>query len=181
MQTCTRMCKSESWSELCSHCAALHCLSTMKFDLMQKLAKPAGSMHQTRQGLSLCMAVISLLGTAKGDEENWAFRFQRLTNVCRPRRRTISSRISFFTNWSRLGCCKVYILYCFVLCLLLCISREFSLGWGPYPSSSGTIGSCVCASAAKLFSRRCCRGSGTVCECFIQVWIYSDLTYFVEV
>jgi hypothetical protein len=84
MQTCTWMCKSESWSELCSHCAALHCLSTMKFDLMQKLAKPAGSMHQTRQGLSLCMAVISLLGTAKGDEENWAFRFQRLTNVCRP-------------------------------------------------------------------------------------------------
>jgi hypothetical protein len=120
-------------------------------------------MHQTRQGLSLCMAVISLLGTAKGDEENWAFRFQRLTNVCRPRRRTISSRISFFTNWSRLGCCKVYILYCFVLCLLLCISREFSLGWGPYPSSSGTIGSCVCASAAKLFSRRCCRVEVELC------------------
>lgn len=95
MQTCTWMCKSESWSELCSHCAALHCLSTMKFDLMQKLAKPAGSMHQTRQGLSLCMAVISMLGTAKGDEENWAFRFQRLTNVCRPRRHYFGQNFLF--------------------------------------------------------------------------------------
>lgn len=52
-------------------------------------------MHQTRQGLSQCMAVISMLGTAKGDEENWAFRFQRLTNVCRPRRHYFGQNFLF--------------------------------------------------------------------------------------
>lgn len=169
MQTCTWMCKSESWSELCSHCAALHCLSTMKFDLMQQLSQQ-GACIRLDKGWANAWQWFPCWELRRVTKRTGHSDFRGWRTFAGPGG-TISARISFFTNWSRLGCCKVYILYCFVLCLLLCISREFSLGWGPYPSSSGTIGSCVCASAAKLFSRRCCRGSGTVCECFIQVWI----------
>ena len=50
----------------------------ISFDLMQQQA----SIRLVRGEPMHGMAVNSMLGTAKNDGENWAFRFQRLTNVC---------------------------------------------------------------------------------------------------
>ena len=112
----------------------------ISFDLMQQQA----SIRLVRGEPMHGMAVNSMLGTAKNDEQNWSFRFQRLTNVCLQAPEVLfrPEFVSFLHQMVVLVVTTVYVyilLYSFV-CLVLCTSRELFV-------HQATIGSCMCISS----------------------------------